>query len=85
MAVVAETISKCPVCGAETLEVRANGVIACKSCGSEFELVQDPRLATLKLTIKQTAVKGWERGATVLSIPNMDVVHRSAAAAQAHG
>lgn len=84
MSVVGDSIHKCPLCGSDKVREKGRGEVECTACGSSFSVVPDPRLATLKLTVKKTSLKGWQAGATLLSVPNMEVVQKSAVAAKSH-
>lgn len=84
MSVVGDSIHKCPLCGSEKLSAKSQNEVECSGCGSSFSVVADPRLATLKLTVKKTTLKGWQPGVTLLSVPNMEIVHKAAMAAKTH-
>ncbi|MBM3732088.1 MAG: hypothetical protein FJW24_01260 [Acidimicrobiia bacterium] len=84
MSVVGDSIHLCPLCGSDKLNASRGDEVACGGCGSTFSVVPDPRLATLNLTVKKTSLKGWQPGATLLSVPNMDIVHKAATAAKTH-
>ena len=84
MSVVGDSIHKCPLCGSEKLSAKSAKEVECGGCNSIFSVVDDPRLATLKLTVKKSTVKGWQPGVTLLSVPNMEIVQKTATAAKAH-
>lgn len=83
MSAIGDAINKCPLCGADKVREKGKTEVACDGCGSVFSLVPDPRLATLKMTVKKTSLKGWQSGSTLLTIPNMEVVRQSASAGHA--